>query len=215
MVEFEVGKYTIAWFKLAEFIARREKERALGIFKLLAHSLNNKGLVFQLEGDIFLSFQDFQKAIKLYSQAALVYEEEKKFLSAAAVYEQLINLTSEPIEFIFKMLKLYFKIGNKKKITNSINLLTNIICINNKFYEIDRLIMDTDLSENDRLLILELMVFGFLKDKKVQGSYLYKYIEQIADGYNRFNPKKLDEFIKFLEKLNSDLYIYILSYLTR
>ncbi len=67
MKQVPSGKYTIAWFKLAECVSRGEKERALGVYRLLSHSLDDSALVCQLEGDIFLSFNDKQQAVTNYA----------------------------------------------------------------------------------------------------------------------------------------------------
>ena len=58
MKQVALGKTSLAWFKLAEFVTRGEKERALSIFRLLAHSIRHDALVVQLEGDILLAFDD-------------------------------------------------------------------------------------------------------------------------------------------------------------
>ena len=51
-------KYSIAWFKLAECVGRKEKERALAVYRLLSHSIGDEALTTHLEGDILLSFDD-------------------------------------------------------------------------------------------------------------------------------------------------------------
>jgi hypothetical protein len=37
MKQTQVDKHTIAWFKIAECVSRGEKERALGVYRLLSH----------------------------------------------------------------------------------------------------------------------------------------------------------------------------------
>ena len=52
-------KYNVAWFKLAECVARGEKEKALGVYRLLVHSLDEPAFIRQLEGDLLLAFKDY------------------------------------------------------------------------------------------------------------------------------------------------------------
>ena len=72
--EFHQDKYSIAWFKLAECVSRKEKERALAVFRLLSHSIDDPAMVAHLEADLLFTFEDdaaiscYQKAIELYQQ---------------------------------------------------------------------------------------------------------------------------------------------------
>ena len=69
----EKNNYSVAWFSLSECIARGEREKALGVFRLLSHSLTDKALVHQLKGDIYLSFHDDAQAMQEYLAAAEQY----------------------------------------------------------------------------------------------------------------------------------------------
>jgi hypothetical protein len=91
MKQVNAEKYTIAWFKIAECVARGEREKALGVYRLLAHSIDDEALVKQLEGDILLSFED-KGAIEKYLQAIEAYKKKGKFLQAAAVSEHVFTL---------------------------------------------------------------------------------------------------------------------------
>ena len=46
------GVYSVAWFKLAEFVTRKEKERAFGVYRLLSHSIADRAFAAQLEACI-------------------------------------------------------------------------------------------------------------------------------------------------------------------
>lgn len=107
-------KYTVAWFKLAEFISRGEKERALGLYRLLSHSFEDYALAHQLAGDILLSFND-QEAIEKYKAAAELYKKNGRFLEAIALYEQILLLTDAVLELIPLLVELYSQIGNQGK----------------------------------------------------------------------------------------------------
>lgn len=83
-------KSNIAWFKLAELVARREKERALGIYRLLSHSLINQAYNTYLEAEVLAAFQD-TKAPQLYMRAAVLYEEQGNRFLAVTLYKILLE----------------------------------------------------------------------------------------------------------------------------
>lgn len=91
MKETVQNKRSLAWFKLTEFVVRGEKERALGIYRLLALSIDNKAFAQQLEGDLLLAFDD-PVAEEKYLEAAQLYLEAQQPAIAVAIYEHLINL---------------------------------------------------------------------------------------------------------------------------
>ena len=92
MKHMQADKYTIAWFKIADCVSRGEKERALGVYRLLSHSFNDDALSRQLEADIYLSCNEQERAVSLYRQAIEGYKKSKRFVEAAALYEHLIFL---------------------------------------------------------------------------------------------------------------------------
>lgn len=104
-------KYNVAWFKLAECVARGEKERALGMYRLLTHSLNDSSLARQLQGDIFLSFNDTPTAIEHYKAAAQLYKQSDRFLEAVAVYEHIATLVEDKQEPLIFLIDVYCMIG--------------------------------------------------------------------------------------------------------
>ena len=69
MKQAQFDKHTIAWFKIAECVSRGEKERALGVYRLLSHSFNDDAIARQLEADIYCSFGEADQAVLLYQQA--------------------------------------------------------------------------------------------------------------------------------------------------
>jgi len=99
-------KHSIAWFKLAECVSRGEKERALGVFRLLSHSLGSEALASQLLGDLMLAFNSNTEAITKYIEAALLYKKSNKTIEAMAVYEHLLFLDPFSEEYLFALLDL-------------------------------------------------------------------------------------------------------------
>ena len=124
--------YTIAWFKIADFISRGEKERALHMYPLLMHSISEEAIAYQLEGDILLSFDDWQ-ALKKYQQAVICYKKSGKIKQAIGIYDHakifleeesvikdlidLYALDNDIIKFnqsVLKLFRLYIKNDNQK-----------------------------------------------------------------------------------------------------
>lgn len=83
--------YCVAWFKLAEFIERGEKERALGMYRLLTHTVPDPAFTYQLEGDLLAAFGDTAIAQERYLTAAQLYCAQKDFMHAVGLYETLVQ----------------------------------------------------------------------------------------------------------------------------
>lgn len=118
-------KYNIAWFTIAQCVARKEKERALGVYRLLSHSFEDVAFARQLEGDIFLSFNDIDMATEKYVHAIELYKQSKRLRQAAAVYEHLLimhpaNQTyREDLVGIYNILGMYDKVQMHQNITKN------------------------------------------------------------------------------------------------
>lgn len=84
------GNLSIAWFKLAEFVSRGEKERALGIYRLLSYSITDAALNAQLEGDILIAFSD-ERALESYHKAILLYNRAQQPMHLFPLYCNLIS----------------------------------------------------------------------------------------------------------------------------
>src|SRR3989339_211617 len=111
------GSHNIAWFKLAEFVSRGEKERALSVYKLLMHSIADQAFAYQLEGDILLAFDDIT-AIDRYNSAANLYRKDGDYQKAIAVYEH-VCLFQQDLKILEALLDVYDILGDQKGIINS------------------------------------------------------------------------------------------------
>ncbi len=87
--ESQNGSASVAWFKLADLISRREREKALNVYRLLSHSLQDRAYALQLEGDILWSLDD-RGAFERYKQSAYLYQKDKRWVEAIAIYEHLL-----------------------------------------------------------------------------------------------------------------------------
>lgn len=106
-------KYTIAWFKLAECVAKGEKEKAFGVYRLLMHSLEDQAYAHQLEGDLLGAFQD-ERATEKYAYAAQLYLQNRRFKESAALYEELIFLDPTNARYLQQLIAIYKEHKNKE-----------------------------------------------------------------------------------------------------
>lgn len=127
MKQTQFDKYTIAWFRIAECVSRGEKERALGVYRLLSHSFNNNAVARQLEGDIYFSFGEQESAISLYQQAMELYQKSERFLEAAAVCEHLVIMRPHDVLLRREAIKLYNTLTNTPKIHEHVRKSLDII----------------------------------------------------------------------------------------
>ena len=120
MKQLSEDKYQIAWFKLSEFIRRRQKERALGMYKLLMHSVEDDAFAKQVEADLLLFFEE-SSAIDSYIEAAQMYQKKNKLAQATAIYEQLVLLQPQNSTFIKKLFHFYEQLNHPTRIFFSVN----------------------------------------------------------------------------------------------
>lgn len=154
---------SIAWFKLAEFVERGERERALGIYKLLALSINNKAFSYQLEGDILLAFED-SLAKEKYELAAKLYLEQENFTEAAGVLNHLVLLDPTILRWWQLLTDIYIKNYSEKidrhlknlvqynQIEHAKNCIKEIVTkhkTDNRTNELNKLINNLELLDSD------------------------------------------------------------------
>lgn len=177
MKHLNAEKYNLAWFKLAECVSRKEKERALGVYRLLSHSLGNDALATQLYGDLLLGFNDKAGAIEKYLQAADIYKKSENTIEAIAVYEHLLFLQSDEIKYFFDLFDLYAKINMQFKIVDHTKKL-----IKNKNLKRD-MVMQTVKKAIDCLLKSgdDRILRDFVNFLKTDSPELYSHFTNYAD----------------------------------
>ena len=121
--------YNVAWFKLADFVARGEKERALNVHKLLMHSVDEQAFAYQLEGDILLSFDD-EAALGRYHVAANLYKKSEQFNRAIAIYRHVLTF-KEDLSIIEALLDVYHVLHDSVHIIQTFGLFAKV-CIQKK-----------------------------------------------------------------------------------
>lgn len=112
---------SVAWFKLADLIARGEREKALNVFRLLSHSYNDKAFCLQLEGDILWSLKADQQAHEKYKQAAYLYKKDSRYVHALALCKHLARLDFHDDEVFVSLLELYAVLGWREDFERQVN----------------------------------------------------------------------------------------------
>ncbi|MGB8468425.1 MAG: hypothetical protein WCE21_05470 [Candidatus Babeliales bacterium] len=120
------GKSSIAWFKLAEFVSRGEKERALGLHRLLLHSFDDYAVGCQLAGDILMAFNETE-AIEKYKEAGDLYKKNGRIREAIGIYEQLTLLCPQNKEFLSQLFEFYLSTDNTRKAAHTIHRLISLL----------------------------------------------------------------------------------------
>lgn len=139
------GIYTVAWFKLADFIARGEKERALMVHKLLMHSVQDEAIPYQLEGDILLAFDD-DAAIDRYHIAANIYKKSGKIKQAASVYEHVL-LYKEDEHVLEALFSVYVYARYEQATLDTFSRLVKV-CLSRQNFQMIAQLFHRCLSEN-------------------------------------------------------------------
>jgi len=210
-------KYNVAWFKLAECVSRGEKEKALGVYRLLVHSLDDPALARQLEGDILWSFKD-SNASEKYAAAAELYQKNKRPHEAAAVYEHLITLHPDSEHYLTKAVELYQGLGNANKVVSYAQPLVSAYLAKNEagkasvlLETLDAASTPTNLTNLHQQVLFALLIQPYAAPETVQ-----YHIKKVIDGLLA-NPesKALQPFMSKLQAVNEQHYLYAYEYLQK
>lgn len=190
--------YNVAWFKLADFVARGEKERALAVHKLLMHSVKDEAIPYQLEGDILLAFDD-EAALDKYHVAANLYKKSGKMHQAASVYEH-VCIFKEDEKILEALFDVYHALQNNYHALHTFSRLAKVCLQKKNFGLLINLFHRYLLQFNE-------MFQGLLTVKLVQALLLYdpknrqvtSYVDQAIDLLKVGDNE--EEFLKFLSLL--------------
>lgn len=127
MKQVPLDRYSVAWFKLAECVSRGEKERALGVYRLLSHSIDDQAFKYQLEGDLLLSFNDTHQAAEKYLQAIQSYNQTGRLFEMAALYGHLITIQPDKHEHHMHMVNIYHELKLESKVFNYLESALDIL----------------------------------------------------------------------------------------
>ncbi|MBP6870217.1 hypothetical protein KBC04_05015 [Candidatus Babeliales bacterium] len=200
------GSHNIAWFKLADFISRGEKERALSVYKLLMHSITDQAFAYQLEGDIFLAFDD-DAALDSYHQAANIYKKNGDYRKAIAVYEH-VALFKNDLKILEALLDVYDILQDQVGIINSFARFA-ILAVQMKNFGLLINRLHVYLMTRNSILKAELYGYTFLAllFHDSQNPQIEMYLFQALDLYAKIEDSYA--LTRFMAKLRvSDDYFY-------
>jgi tetratricopeptide (TPR) repeat protein len=207
MRQLPSDKYNVAWFKLAEFVVRGERERALGLYKLLAHSFD-RALAYQLEGDILLSFKDKVGACQKYRNAAELYKNDVRIIEAAALYEHLITLDSQCQENLIQVIQLYEILGIGSRLVTHLEHLCCLFIGNEEFEQLEFLMNEWEkkIDYHHSSHLYKTITLELIKKKtarEIVCFYLKKTIDFLLTNKN---SPVLQTFLSTIEALHEDYY---------
>lgn len=209
MRQLPADKYNVAWFKLAEFVVRGEKERALGLYRLLIHSFDDKALAAQLEGDLLLAFND-ESAVLRYEEAAYTYYKTERYVEAIAMFETLLNLKPYTENYIKKIVFLYQETGQEQK------AYTHMVHLACKYVECARiddaleLLMQPNHYTPHELLALYIQVITRCIQEQKSKSSLMIITERITRIFmEETDPQILQRFLSDIKERDAELYEHI------
>lgn len=210
--------YNVAWFKLADFVARGEKERALSVLRLLMHSISNEALTYQLEGDILLAFDDFA-ALERYQTAATLFKKSGKFQQAVSVYHHAL-LFKEDEKILHALLDAYILMQHKTGILETFAKIATILLTKQNRTEVIALLEKSCETLSDSLqaqLHARLVKSVLLNDAK--NELITQYIYRTIDLYqttllsDNLSGTELQKFLVNLKILNHKEYKKAEAYL--
>ena len=217
MKQTQFDKHTIAWFKIADCVSRGEKERALGVYRLLSHSFNDNAIARQLEADIYCSFGEIEQAVSLYQQAMESYHKSQRFLEAAAVGEHLITVRSDDMELRRTMVQLYISLCMVPKIRVHVHVLVELLAQKQQWYDIKNLIADcSNISDRGGRagIYSDIIVTAF--GVGCPGDAIVQCIEQALDDVSHMdNAQCLQGFLSSLQASSDQLYEHAVAYVTK
>ncbi|HBR70902.1 TPA: hypothetical protein DIC20_05080 [Candidatus Dependentiae bacterium] len=206
MKHFSQEKYQIAWFKLSEFIKRRQKERAIGMYKLLMHSVEDPAFAKQVEGDLLLFFEE-PKALDSYLEAATMYKKNGNLAQATAIYEHLVILEPQNADFINQLGKLYSSLNHQTRITLSLQrLIKPIIHAGNiavllETFEQFMSLLDVD----NQAKLYKTTVLAMLTYDRENAQIILPLIKQTINCL-ALSPQELTQFISHIGTIDKDYY---------
>jgi tetratricopeptide (TPR) repeat protein len=208
-------KYNIAWFKLAEYVSRGEKERALGIYRLLSHSIEDRAFARQLEGDILWSFNDTQAADK-YQEAAQLYRQDQRVLQAAAIYEHLVMLVPDSMVYLEHLVELYAHLEIKTKVAAySARLFEQLLQLGN-FAQASSVLESYGHSGMNEIQCHERLLFALLKNADSAPELIMGHLKKTIIGYVAVQNKgAIEQLLVLLQSAHETYYQAAMAYLNQ
>lgn len=208
MKQLSSDKYNVAWFKLAEFIERGEKERALALYRLLVHSFDNQALARQLEADILGAFED-ETAIGIYEQAAQLYKKQGDLVQAAAVFEHLALLKSNEEYYSKEAIGLYRTLGRTVQMARCMMHCIDILLKKNNYSALQELVDQSmqSLTQTQQAEVYQRVILGLCTVPTISKTVMNRYLEKSLDAFLCHDDQtKLHAFLTTLKEKNKNYY---------
>lgn len=213
MSQLTSDKCNVAWFKLAEFVVRKEKERALVIYRLLVHSLPDDAMRCQLEGDLLHAFHD-SKALQCYMKAAELYEKEGNFMQAIVTYDRCSELEPANTFFLEALIRLYFLLSNPTKAMHHFRSYIRLSVQKGMYEDIHQALDKAPLVYDQKISLLELVVTAYLEKPSHDFNRTIPDLTLIVDYYTQINDlTALSQFLNKLAALNAQADQHCRTYL--
>jgi len=198
---FSSDKMNLAWFKLEEFVARGEKERALTIYRLLTHSINDEAVKKQLEGDILRIFND-PGAVSAYLKAAELYEQENKLIQAAELYELITVLVPDSYEHSKARLNLYLQLSHSSKLYSAAKHLLGILIKQDRLIQAHDLVQEISFVASQKADLHAELVFAMMNSSKtIDIAFLQVHLKAAIEGYLEVDGHASLQLNQFLTRL--------------
>lgn len=217
MKQTQFDKHTVAWFKIAECVSRGEKERALGVYRLLSHSFNDSAIARQLEADIYCSFGEADQAAVLYQQAMGLYHKSDRFLEAAAVGEHLIVMRPADIPLRRDMIQLYISLCMTLKVRTHVKVLIDLFAQKQQWYDIKNMITEyAQFSDSSGRIGIYSDIIVAAHKAGCPWDVMTCSIEQALDDLCLAdNEKCVQGLLTMLQAHSDELYDHAVTYLTK
>jgi len=154
MTIYSSAKSCIAWFKLAEFVEKKEKEKALVLYRLLARSINNNAFGLHLLGTLHQSFNNYEEACNnLILTLDIYYQDNPEMV--ITIYETIIlqnknQINTDHLEVLAKYYLKYYDQNKDLLNFRVINFLDNFQAeqVNIILSNLSKIIVDLDKNIN-------------------------------------------------------------------
>ncbi len=211
MNQVQADKYNIAWFRLAECISRREKERALGVYRLLSHSFDNVAVGHQLEGDILCAFNDIPGAISLYEKAAQAYENQNQLMQAVAIYDHLFTLQDSQA-YLEKIIEIFAQLKKRQQMFCYIKHLCHLLLQKQSINQMLHLLNRFDMSITQKALLMVDVTFEAYKDHRLIAVQTKMQLVQETLDRLMHDTQMLRQFLVQLKTLDERAYAMACAY---
>jgi hypothetical protein len=202
-------KYNVAWFKLAECVSRREKERALGVYRLLSHSIDDQAFVHQLEGDILAAFGDLSGAVQQYQNAAELYKKDGRLFEAAAMNEHIFLLSDDKRLYAARLVKLYKELHIVAKAAEYAQELVKILIQTRMLDAATEAMDEWDEMAGPEYTVFERqkLVFAMIEYGRTPLKTMIQHAQKVIDAFLKTNDtQQLRRFLHDLELADAQVY---------